>query len=120
MNAKRVNLERARLIDEGWFTREPTTPRARKKFGQWVRLTLTPAQPTPEAVENPDPDTPKVQPQKPHDDTKVQPLLNPSLASKEAILNNQILSPQSQKLVLFSQNSRSSLLDRYPAPRPPT
>jgi hypothetical protein len=91
VNAKRVNLERARLIDEGWFTREPTTPRVRKKFGQWVRLTLTPSEPTPEAVENPTPDTPKVQPQTPPNDTKVQPLLNPSLASKEAILNNQTL-----------------------------
>ena len=46
VNAKRVNLERAKLIEEGWFTREPTTPRARKKFGQWVRLTLTPLKPT--------------------------------------------------------------------------
>ena len=91
VNAKRVNLERARLIDEGWFTREPTTPRARKKFGQWVRLTLAPAQPTPEAVENPTPDTPKVQPQNPDSDTKVQPLLNPSLSSEEEILNNQTL-----------------------------
>ena len=91
VNAKRVNLERARLIEEGWFTREPTTPRARKKFGQWVRLTLAPSEPTPEPVENPTPETPKVQPQTPHADTKVQPLLNPSLASEEAILNNQIL-----------------------------
>jgi len=79
------------LIDEGWFTREPTTPRARKKFGQWVRLTLTPAQPTPEAVENPTSDTPKVQPQNPDSDTKVQPLLNPSLSSSEEILKNQTL-----------------------------
>jgi len=94
VNAKRVNLERARLIEEGWFTREPTTPRARKKFGQWVRLTLAPAQPTPEAVENPTPDTPKVQPQNPDSDTKVQPLLNPSLSSSEEILNNQTLSAQ--------------------------
>jgi hypothetical protein len=94
VNAKRVNLERARLINEGWFTREPTTPRVRKKFGQWVRLNLTPSEPTPEAVETPDPDPPKVQPQTPPDDTKVQPLLNPSLASKEAILNNQTLSAE--------------------------
>ena len=92
VNAKRVNLERAKLIDEGWFTREPTTPQARKKFGQWVRLTLAPAQPTPEPVENPTPDTPKVQPQKPQSDTKVQPLLNPSLSSEEEISNNQTLS----------------------------
>jgi hypothetical protein len=91
VNAKRVNLERAKLIDEGWFTREPTTPRVRKKFGQWVRLTLTPAQPTPEPVENPTPDPPKVQPQNTDSDTKVQPLLNLSLASEEAILNNQTL-----------------------------
>jgi hypothetical protein len=94
VNAKRVNLERARLIDEGWFTREPTTPRVRKKFGQWVRLTLTPSEPTPEPVENPAPDPSKVQPQTPPDHTKVQPLLNPSLASKEAILNNQTLPPE--------------------------
>ena len=91
VNAKRVNLERARLIEEGWFTREPTTPRARKKFGQWVRLTLVPSEPTPEPVENPTPDTPKVQPQNPDSDTKVQPLLNPSLSSEEEILNNQTL-----------------------------
>jgi hypothetical protein len=93
VNAKRVNLERTRLIDEGWFTREPTTPRVRKKFGQWVRLTLTPAEPTLEPVENPTPDPPTVQPQNPESDTKVQPLLNPSLASEEAILNNQTLPP---------------------------
>ena len=92
VNAKRVNLERARLIEEGWFTREPTTPRAGKKFGQWVRLTLVPSEPTPEPVENPTPDTPKVQPQNPDSDTKVQPLLNPSLSSEEEILNNQTLS----------------------------
>jgi hypothetical protein len=94
VNAKRVNLERSRLIDEGWFTREPTTPRVRKKFGQWVRLTLTPAQPTPEPVENPTPDPPKVQPQNPHSDTKVQPLLNPALSSSEEISNNQTLPPE--------------------------
>jgi hypothetical protein len=97
VNAKRVNLERARLINEGWFTREPTTPRTRKKFGQWVRLTLTPPEPTPEAlepVENPAPDEPKVQPQTPPDEPKVQPLLNPTLSSSEEISNNQELSPE--------------------------
>jgi hypothetical protein len=94
VNAKRVNRERAKLIEEGWFTREPTTPRARKKFGQWVRLNLAPSQPTPEAVENPTPDPPKVQPQNPDSDTKVQPLLNPSLSSSEEILNNQTLPAQ--------------------------
>ena len=104
VNAKRVNLERARLIDEGWFTREPTTPRVRKKFGQWVRLTLTPSEPTPEAVENPVPDPSKVQPQTPPDDTKVQPLLNPSLASREAILNNQTLSAQEPETGAFQSN----------------
>jgi hypothetical protein len=45
-------------------------------------------------VEDPTPDPPKVQPQNTDSDTKVQPLLNPSLASKEAILNNQTLSPE--------------------------
>jgi hypothetical protein len=55
VNAKRVNVERAKLINEGWFTREPTTPRARKKYGQWVRLNLTPTQPTPDP-ESPTPE----------------------------------------------------------------
>jgi hypothetical protein len=97
VNAKRVNLERAKLIAEGWFTREPTTPRVRKKFGQWVRLTLTPSEPTPEVlevVENPAPETPKVQPQTPPETPKVQPLLNPTLSSSEEISNNQELSPE--------------------------
>jgi hypothetical protein len=97
VNAKRVNLERARLIAEGWFTREPTTSRTRKKFGQWVGLNLTPSEPTseaPEPVENPAPDTPKVQPQTPPDEPKVQPLLNPALSSSEEISNNQELSPE--------------------------
>ena len=91
VNAKRVNLERAKLIEEGWFTREPTTPRARKKVGQWVRLNLAPAQTTPEAVENPPTHTQKVQPQNPDSHTKVQPLLNPSLSPEGEILNNQTL-----------------------------
>src|ERR671912_1251430 len=94
VNAKRVNLERTRLINEGWFKAEPTTPPVRKKFGQWVRLTLTPSEPTPEPVETPTPDPPKVQPQTPPDDTKVQPLLNPTLSSSEEISNNQTLSPE--------------------------
>jgi len=105
VNAKRVNLERARLIEEGWFTLEPTTPRARKKFGQWVRLTLAPAQPTPEAVENPTPDTPKVQPLNPDSDTKVQPLLNPSLSSEEEILNNQTLSAEEPEAGAFQPHN---------------
>jgi hypothetical protein len=55
VDASRVKGERAKLIEEGWFTREPTTPRARKKFGQWVRLNLTPVQPPPDP-EDPDPE----------------------------------------------------------------
>ena len=92
VNTKRVSLERAKLIEEGWFTREPTTPRARKKVGQWVRLNLAPAQTTPEAVENTPTHTQKVQPQNPHSHTKVQPLLNPPLSPEGEILNNQTLS----------------------------
>jgi hypothetical protein len=69
----------------------------RKKFGQWVRLNLTPSQPIPESpepVENPAPDTPQVQPQTPPEPTQVQPLLNPALSSSEEISNNQTLSPE--------------------------
>jgi hypothetical protein len=87
VDASRVKSERAKLIDEGWFTREPTTPRARKKFGQWVRLDLMPPEPTADPGE-----TPEVQPQNDPSDPKVQPLLNPSLSSCEEILNNQELS----------------------------
>ena len=57
VNVSRVKHERAQWIGEGWFTREPTTTRARKKFGQWVRLNLTPVQPSTDPVE-PSPDVP--------------------------------------------------------------
>ena len=36
VDASRVKSERTKLIEEGWFIREPTTSRARKKFGEWV------------------------------------------------------------------------------------
>jgi hypothetical protein len=55
VHASRVKGERAKLIEEGWFTREPTTPRACKKFGQWVRLNLILVQPTPDP-ESPNPE----------------------------------------------------------------
>lgn len=51
VNYKRINHERAKLINEGWFQRLPTPPQVRKKFGQWVRL--NPTQPTPDS-EKPD------------------------------------------------------------------
>ncbi|HZC02731.1 MAG TPA: hypothetical protein VE844_15660, partial [Gammaproteobacteria bacterium] len=91
VDASRVKSERAKLIEEGWFTREPTTPGARKKFGQWVRLNLMPPEPTasPGAPSAEDPS--KVQPQNAPSETKVQPLLNPSLSSSEEILKNQAL-----------------------------
>ena len=92
VDASRVKSERAKLIDEGWFTREPTTPQARKKFGQWVRLNLTPAQPTPLPEEPASMATAKVQPQNPPDEPKMQPPLNPSLSSTEVMEDNQTLS----------------------------
>jgi len=94
VDASRVKSERAKLIEEGWFTREPTTPRARKKFGQWVRLNLTPPQPTSEAVAPPSTHAPEVQPQNAASDPQVQPLLNQSLSSSEEIYNNQELTPE--------------------------
>jgi len=103
VNVSRVKSERQQLIHEGWFLREPTTPRARKKFGQWVRLNLkpsepppepgeTPAEPTPEAVENPAPDVSKVQPQNPALDAEVQPLLNPPSPPKGIGINQTLTS----------------------------
>src|SRR5918992_1591529 len=94
VDASRVKSERAKLIEEGWFTREPTTPRARKKFGQWVRLNLTPPEPTADPGAPPAGDPPEVQPQNTASDPEVQPLLNPSLSSGEEILNNQTLPAQ--------------------------
>ena len=63
VDASRVKSERAKLIKEGWFTHEPTTPGARKKFGQWVRLNLMPPEPTAAPGETPSGDPTKVQPQ---------------------------------------------------------
>jgi hypothetical protein len=91
VDASRVKSERAKLIEEGWFTREPTTPRARKKFGQWVRLNLIPPKPIASPGAPPAGNPPKVQPQNAAADPKVQPLLNPSLSSSEESLNNQAL-----------------------------
>src|ERR671914_114977 len=91
VDASRVKSERAKLIEEGWFTREPTTPRARKKFGQWVRLNLMPPEPTAAPGPPPAGDPPEVQPQNAAADSKVQPLLNPSLSSSEESLKDQEL-----------------------------
>src|SRR5688572_4679631 len=89
VDASRVKSERTKLIEEGWFIREPTTPRARKKFGEWVRLNLMPPEPTASSGASPAGDPTKVQPQDTSSDPKVQPLLNPSLSSSEEILKNQ-------------------------------
>ncbi|MEE9149457.1 MAG: hypothetical protein V3U27_18915, partial [Candidatus Tectomicrobia bacterium] len=102
VNASRVKSERHQLIEEGWFTREPTTPRARKKFGQWVRLNLTPAEPPQEPGEN-SAAAPEVQPQSPECGSQVQPLPNQSLPP-EGIRNNQTLPPQGAKTPGASQS----------------
>src|SRR5918992_130545 len=91
VDTSRVKSERAKLIEEGWFTREPTTPRARKKFGEWVRLNLMPPEPTASPGAPPSGDPTEVQPQNTPSDPKVQPLLNLSLSSSEEILKNQEL-----------------------------
>jgi hypothetical protein len=91
VDASRVKSERTKLIDEGWFTREPTTPRARKKFGQWIKLNLMPPEPTASPGAPPSEDLTEVQPHNAASDPKVQPLLNPSLSSNEENLNNQEL-----------------------------
>ena len=101
VNAKRVNSERARLIDEGWFTREPTTVNARKKYGQWVRLNLDAAPPVtnneqPAAEASATADVPQVQPQSPPKIAQVQPLLNQSLPPNGVIENNQSLARDAQ------------------------
>jgi hypothetical protein len=56
-------------------------------------------------VENPAPETPKVQPQTPPDEPKVQPLLNPALSSSEEISNNQELSPEAPELGACQPNN---------------
>src|ERR671914_813121 len=75
VDASRVKSERTKLIEEGSFTREPTTPRARKKFGEWVRLNLMPPEPTASPETPPAGDPPEVQPQNAPSDPNMQPLL---------------------------------------------
>jgi hypothetical protein len=91
VDASRVKSERAKLIEEGWFTREPTPPRVRKKFGEWVRLNLRPPEPTAAPGAPPALDPTEVQPLDAGFDPKVQPPLNPSLSSHEESLKNQTL-----------------------------
>jgi len=82
VNAKRVNLERARLIAEGWFRRLPTPQRVRQHYGEWVALNLTPlALPTP--GEKPTASAAQVQPPLPQGEAQVQPpLLKPDSPSE--------------------------------------
>jgi hypothetical protein len=74
VNAKRVNLERARLIAEGWFRRLPTPQRVRQRYGEWVALNLTPLVP-PTSGEKPTASAAQVQPPLPQNEAQVQPLL---------------------------------------------
>ena len=82
VNAKRVNLERARLIAEGWFRRLPTPQRVRQRYGEWVALNLTPLAP-PAPGEKPTASEAQVQPPLPQDEAQVQPpLLKPGSPSE--------------------------------------
>jgi hypothetical protein len=77
-----VNLERARLIAEGWFRRLPTPQRVRQRYGEWVALNLTPLAP-PAPGENSTASADKVQPPLPQGEAQVQPpLLKPGAPSE--------------------------------------
>jgi len=74
VNVKRVNLERAQLIAEGWFHRLPTPQRVRNRWGEWVAL--NPARSgSAEPVENFTSDASEVQPLQPDGALEVQPPL---------------------------------------------
>jgi hypothetical protein len=90
----RVKTERRKLIEEGWFTKEPTPPQVQKRFGLWLRLNLRLIPSPPKPVDNgtaTEVEPVKVQPQPNPKPFKLQPLFNPKLPSEEGILNNQKL-----------------------------
>ena len=96
VNAKRVNLERARLIAEGWFRRLPTPQRVRNRWGEWVALNLTPSELPQEPVDNSTPDGSKVQPPLSDSAPKLQPPLKEPVPPAE-LEENQALSQGDQK-----------------------
>ena len=56
----RVNMERAKLINEGLFRRLPTPQWVKNKYGEWVVLNLKETEPT-APVDNPNNDAEKVE-----------------------------------------------------------
>jgi hypothetical protein len=103
----RVKTERRHLIREGWFTEEPTPAQVQKRFGLWLRLTLTP---TPRPAEPMDQgaatevEPAKVEPQSSPKPLKLQPLFNRKLPFEEGILNNQKLPEDTPSGVNQSQD----------------
>jgi hypothetical protein len=95
VDAKRVNLERARLIAEGWFRRLPTPQRVKNKWGEWVALNLTPSE-SAEPVDNSSTDATEVQPLQPDFKPEVQPPFKKP-GSPSEISNNQELTPNNPK-----------------------
>jgi hypothetical protein len=95
VDAKRVNLERARLIAEGWFRRLPTPQRVKNRWGEWVALDLSPTE-QPTLVDNSCTDATEVQPLQPDSEPEVQPPLKEPVSPSE-IYNNQELIPGNPK-----------------------
>jgi len=95
VDAKRVNLERARLIAEGWFRRLPTPQRVKNKWGEWVALNLTPSE-SAQPVDNSSTDATEVQPLQPDFKPEVQPPFKKP-GSPSEISNNQELTPSKPK-----------------------
>ena len=91
VNAKRVNLERARLIREGWFRRIPTSQRVKNKWGAWVALNLMASEPSEPVDDSETTDVAKVQPPQAEFPSKMQPPLKKPVSPSE-IFNNQKLS----------------------------
>ena len=103
VNAKRVNLERARLIREGWFRRIPTSQRVKNKWGAWVALNLMASEPSEPVDDSETTDVAKVQPPQAEFPSKMQPpLKNQSLLRRSSITRNSPL--VTQILVIFNQN----------------
>jgi hypothetical protein len=89
-----VKGERQKLIDEGWFVKDKSTPvHIQKRYGLWLRLNLQ-APPGTERPPQPSPEAPELAPQNEPNQPQLAPLLNPLLPSEEERSNNQYLNDQ--------------------------
>jgi len=90
VHTKRVNVERARLIAEGWFRRLPTPQRVRNRWGEWVALNLTPSERPQDPGDTSTPAVCKVQPPHPDSAPELQPPLQEPVPPTEREENQEL------------------------------